>query len=232
LIVLCGSASGPVTEAKLDRPNYGIMLSPSTWRRPWREHWAADNDAWANRNDLGWWEREGETAWFRMLDKIAPSIWPSSPDRGSISRPLFAVIPDVVFDWNRTLERAHHYLPELRAREIPAAVALQDGAEKDGYEAAASLDTPAVFLGGSTRQQFQSGGWKWQQLEPIRQRFWREWLHVGRVNGPCQIRECLRVGVDSVDGTGWARFSRKMMPALTAALDGRYQAEQLRMPLH
>lgn len=150
-----------------------------------------------------------------MLDKIAKSG----------KAPLFAILPDVPFDWKRTLERAWHYQDELRRREITPALALQDGCNSESeYSEIARLDCPALFVGGSTR-------WKWLNVEPLRERFWNEWFHVGRVNGPRQIRECLRIGVDSCDGTGWARFSRKMVPPLLAALDGRYKAEQLRLML-
>lgn len=215
MIVLCGSASGPAVEAKLSRPNFGIMLSPSSWRTPWKPYWAADNDAYANRNDPGWWDRKGESAWFRMLDKIGQAE----------HQPLFAVLPDVVADWPRTLERAHIYKPELDARGITPALALQDGCNgSEQYRQARLVDAPAVFVGGSTR-------WKWLNVEPLRREFWQEWFHCGRVNGPRQIRECLRIGVDSVDGTGWAKHSRKMVPLLLAALDGRYQAENGRLPL-
>lgn len=221
MIILTGSASGPKRRelfAQMPR-NFGsgCMYGPASFCPPWTNWWALDNDAWSHRNDLEWWDREGETAWLKMLDKAAPFVC-----RGE---PIFAVLPDVVGDWDRTLERAHFYRQELRDRKITAAVALQNGCDdEEEYQNVLRLDCPAVFVGGTTR-------WKWLNVEPLRRRFEDKHLHVGRVNGPCQIRECIRVGVDSVDGTGWSRFSRKMLPPLLAALNGTYKAETGRLEI-
>ena len=204
MIVLLGSTSGPKARANFaGRNNIGILVSPEKWARPWTTHWACDNAAYPHRFDPDWWCRDGETRWYKMLDKI-PSDNP----------PMFVLLPDVVYDWQATLERAWKYLPELRARRLPVAVALQEGSEAD-LANALRLRPDVVFVGGDNR-------WKWRYAESICRYFQPRGIrvHVGRTSGPRRIRECLRIGADSCDGTGWIRYSEAMLPGLWRELDG------------
>jgi len=72
----------------------------------------------------------------------------------------------------------------------------------------------ALFVGGSTR-------WK---LGPhaatlIREAKWcAKWVHVGRVNTLRRIAWCKALGVDSIDGSGFARFTRARLLMGLAAL--------------
>lgn len=215
MIVLTGNVSRPKGSTYFDsRDDMGMMLSPSGWRYPHCRLYACDNDvygAWKRGEGPGWWKRDGEAAWLRMLDKIPQE-----------HKPLFVILPDAVGDWPTTIERAWFYLPELRDRGLSVALALQDGAV---LEAAAMLYPHWFFVGGTT-------AWKWANAERI-----VKWghasfgikTHVGRAGGVNRVRECLRIGADSCDGSQWLTFSRAVMPGLTAVLDRR--EAQMRLSL-
>lgn len=48
---------------------------------------------------------------------------------------------------------------------------------------------------------------------------WRgKWVHVGRVNTLRRFAWCEALGVDSIDGSGFARFTRTRLPMGMAAL--------------
>lgn len=214
IIILFGSGSGPKRERYIgDRQNLGILLSPSTWRTPWAQWWACDNDAFVNRNDKGWWKREGETSWRRMLDKIDTA--------SAATPPLFVLCPDVVYDWDRTLERYQRLRSEIVGRALPIAIALQDGAEND-LGTVAALAPNWVFVGGSVV-------WKWKYADTICEYFHScdIRVHVGRASGPRRVQECIRIGADSCDGTGWMRYADKMLPGLWRVLDGTNPQEVL-----
>jgi hypothetical protein len=206
-IVLFGSASGPKLRRYWgDRTNLGILTAPLAWRTPWCRWWACDNDVFSHRDDPGWWKRKGESNWLRMLDKI-DALAPAHP-------PMFVLTPDVVCDWPRTRERFARYRDELRCRSLPPAIALQDGSERD-FDAVARLGPSCVFVGGSVE-------WKWRHAEAICDYFHLRDIrvHVGRASGPWRVRECMRIGADSCDGTGWGRYADKMLPGLWRVLDG------------
>lgn len=178
----------------------GLMIGPHRgWRVPWCD-FAADNNVYANRLDPGWWFRDGQTRWYRMVEKI------SNLDR----RPRFVVVPDVVADWSLTVEMAEVYAPHLRRFDLPFAIALQDGAD---FEEALRFDPAAVFVGGST-------AWKWGNVGRIVDFFADRgiWIHVGRVNSTKRILLCRSYGVSSCDGSGFVRFKARMLPRLEAGV--------------
>lgn len=200
MIVMVGNVGRPKWEPLFARYPLGMMVSPLGWQKPWCEFYACDNDAFSHSHLSGWWEAEGETAWFKMLDRLA-----------EYAPPMFVLLPDVVGDWKATVERSSRYLPELRRRGLPAALALQDGCD---FKEAAQMETETVFIGGSTE-------WKVAHIEPACRFFQPRGakVHVGRVNGRRRLQACLRCGVDSCDGTGWNRFSDLMLPRLGKTLN-------------
>ena len=178
---------------------------------------AFDNDNFGAhlRGATNWWEEQGERLWLRMLDKILGSC-----------DPLFVLLPDVVANWGATLERAHRYQGEVKTRDLPIAVALQDGCD---LEDVLALAPDYVFVGGTTR-------WKWTQLPAIVKFAARHNIkvHVGRTGGRNRIRECLRLGVDSCDSTGFAKFWNIDMNWLPHELDNCDQQtcfDQMYLPL-
>ena len=48
-------------------------------------------------------------------------------------------------------------------------------------------------------------------------------MHVGRVNALQRIRWCMALGVDSIDGSGFACFTGARLPMGVAALTGPTQ---------
>jgi hypothetical protein len=110
----------------------------------------------------------------------------------------FVTVPDVVGAARRTLEVFDHWRPKLAG--WPLALACQDGQE--------SLPIPwgniaAVFIGGSTN--WKCGPHATHVIKAAQAM--GIWTHVGRVNDPGRFAHFDGLGVDSIDGTGLARYS-------------------------
>lgn len=110
---------------------------------------------------------------------------------------LFATAPDVVGDAATTLARSGPWLRVIRDLGMPAALVAQDGLE--------ALPVPwgefdALFIGGSTEWKL-SGEARYLIAEAKKR---SKWVHVGRVNSQKRLAYCIKLGVDSVDGTEWA----------------------------
>ena len=209
MIALLGSGYGPEkTALATTRKDIGSLISP---KQPGNKTpiYACDNDVYNNRNDPEWWCREGEKRWLKMLDTISGE-----------HLPLWAALPDVYGDWLRTLERGWHYREELLSRGIRVAIALQNGI--GDWSEALALSPDAVFVGGSTE-------WKWKYAEEICAYFQPRgiWVHIARVSGYLKARESLRIGADSIDGTGWMRNPGRNLPELLQELDGTHSQMRL-----
>jgi hypothetical protein len=93
----------------------------------------------------------------------------------------------------------------------PIALVAQDGQERlpvpwDHFE--------ALFVGGST--QWKLGPHATALIRQAKRR--GKWVHVGRVNTVRRITWFKALDVDSIDGSGFARFTRARLPMGTAAL--------------
>lgn len=168
-----------------DHPNLGRLVTPrSKHRLAWtdaRRDWACDNDAY-----LAW----DHDAYVRMLDDVY---------RAPTDRLKFITAPDVVADWPATVDLFRHWWRSVE-RVGPVAIVLQDGATASSVPWDA-ID--AVFVGGTTE-------WKMNRDAEalILEARWREkWVHVGRVNTWRRLKWARSHGVDSVDGTKYARFT-------------------------
>lgn len=192
MIYLTSNIGGTTRRAAYEQnPKLGLLLSPLGWRAPWCPLWACDNDVFAGK-----WN---EASWLKMLDKAA-----------KFHPPLFCILPDVVGDWNTTLERGCQYRPEVESRNLRVAIALQDGCN---WKEVADFAPFAVFVGGTTR-------WKWENVPRIVSMFQNKaWVHVGRVNGENRTRYCRKLGVDSCDGTGLARHFDCQLPRILRGLN-------------
>ena len=117
-------------------------------------------------------------------------------------KPLWAIVPDVPGDAARTLDRWTQYATTLR--DIPAALAVQDGMEVDDVKALAH-QPQVIAVGGTTE-------WKWRTVERWAAAFPR--VHLLRCNSPARLYELEAMGVESCDGTGWSRGDRKQTAGL------------------
>lgn len=175
------SESLDVCEAEIGLP-VEQLLTPLTRRALQRpgKRFAIDNGAFARFNSAG----------FRGLLKRLES-------ERKLCR--FVAVPDVVGSARRTLEAFEFWHVELV--HWPLAFVCQDGQEH--------LPIPwdrikAIFIGGSTE-------WKCSRfaVECIKTaQTLDKWTHVGRVNTPGRFKFFEDLGVNSIDGTGIARYSR------------------------
>lgn len=110
----------------------------------------------------------------------------------------FLVVPDVVADARRTLEVFDHWKYSLTG--WPLALCAQDGLE---HQPIPWKQLAAIFIGGTTE-------WKLGQHARAVIRAAQaigKWVHVGRVNTPARFEYFESLGVDSIDGTGLARYT-------------------------
>lgn len=111
---------------------------------------------------------------------------------------LFVTAPDVVGSARRTMEVFERWKDRLDG--WPIALAMQDGQEDLSIPWG---DIKAIFIGGSTN---------WKLSECAAQcikaaQALDKWVHVGRVNDPARFSHFEQLGVDSIDGSGIARYS-------------------------
>ena len=168
----------------------GQLLSPLTrykLRNP-NKPWAIDNGAFAGFDAM---------AFLALLKR----------EEHHRDRCLFVNAPDVVGSARRTLEVFHYWKDQLAG--WPIALACQDGQE---HLPIPWDDIAAVFIGGSTN-------WKCShhatQIIQAAHAIGGKWIHVGRVNHPARFEHFKQAGVDSIDGTGIARYSH-MREAIAA----------------
>jgi hypothetical protein len=161
----------------------GQLLTPLTryqLRDPARK-WAMDN---------GFFAQAKIDAYLALLER----------EKHHQENCLFVTLPDVVGCARRTLEvfEIWRKRPELQGWKL--ALVCQDGQE---HLPIPWDDIAAVFIGGST-------GWKCgdHAAHIIKAaKALGMWAHVGRVNGPERWDHFEKLGADSVDGTGIARYS-------------------------
>jgi hypothetical protein len=192
----------PVTERTREAfgPNVGRLLTPRHFPSALETvergiPIAADNDAFSEFN---------ETRYLAMLEALAPVA----------ERLRFVTAPDVVGEARPTLERFAVWGPELRRRGFAAGLVGQDGM------------TPATVPWGSFDAFFVGGSTEWKLGAEARElcQIARElglWVHVGRVNSLKRCRLAEDMGADSVDGSGWVKFKREMLPRWSRFEAGR-----------
>jgi hypothetical protein len=107
---------------------------------------------------------------------------------------LFATAPDVVGNWEATLERSLPWSDRLRGVGVPAAIVGQDGA-CDNSVPWDAFDV--LFLGGTT--EWKLGADAAELVACAKRR--GLWVHMGRVNSLKRLRYADAIGCDSADGT-------------------------------
>lgn len=174
----------------------GQLLTPLTryrLRDPSRP-WAIDNGAFAGFE---------EKAFLALLKR----------EEHHRENCLFVTAPDVVGSARRTLEVFEHYRPKLEGWKV--ALAMQDGQEHLPIPWA---DIEAIFVGGSTN-------WKVSDNAAhciAAAKALGKWVHVGRVNDAARWDHFEKLGADSIDGTGLARYTH-----MRQGIAGRDNQEKL-----
>lgn len=176
----------------------GHLYSPGAQRGPWPWFpYALDNGAFAcwkekgnTFNDAKWAVVEG--AWQRLI------VWAQVVPM----KPLWAIVPDVPGNAERTLERWWEFAPALTT--VPRALAVQDGMTPADV-LALDVQPDVIAVGGST-------DWKWSTVAQWAAAFPR--VHLLRCNAPTRLCELEALGVESTDGTGWNRGDRKQTAGL------------------
>ena len=177
----------------------GVLMGPSYFRKVPKDPWmpyALDNDAFTCWRDKTEWDAQ---AWMDML-------WQA---RMTGLKPLWAAIPDVVTDRERTLENWPKFSPAVRVLGWSCAFCVQNGMTPDDVP----NDADVIFVGGSD-------GWKFPNLPMWTSHFPR--VHCARVNSSAMFEACERLGCESVDGTGWFRdpSDPTKIPAIQRFIEG------------
>lgn len=160
----------------------GWLVGPTGMLKTKLREWmpfALDNDAFSAWSKGTSWN---ESLWMSMLDTL-------KHDTEFV--PRWVLVPDTVADRDDTLRKWEKYSKIASQFGWPLAFAVQDGMTPSDVP-----DDCVVFVGGTTK-------WKWDTLE-----MWTSLgrrVHVGRVNEVPKLRLCEKLGVESVDGTGWMR---------------------------
>lgn len=154
-------------------PAQGNVIPEGAW-------WAADN----GRFGKGW---PGAEKWRNWLQDTG--------SRYGTDRCLWAVAPDTPMDAAATLTESTPWLAKIRALEMPAAFAAQDGSEAPGMIPWDELDV--LFLGGSTEWKTGAGAAA-VAAEALRR---GKQVHMGRVNSSWRLWLADQYGCVTADGT-------------------------------
>lgn len=162
----------------MHNPNMGNRILPGKW-------WAADNGCFSSDTEK---RKQGVFNWEKF------KRWFTSLDDETLSRCLFAVVPDMPFDGDETIKRFHEWKTKMRTLGVPLAFVTQDGM---GAEDVPWGDIDALFVGGST--EWKTGNESAALIAEAKRR--RKWVHMGRVNSLQKLRTAASLGCDSADGT-------------------------------
>lgn len=186
----------------------GHLYSPGAQRGPYEWlPYALDNGAfaaWDQKNNIWHEDRWIEHKWKILL------MWASVatiPRNGGYVKlpPLWAIVPDVPGNSDRTLERWERYATYVqREFGFPLAIAVQDGMTPDIVRSL-SPAPDVICVGGTTE-------WKWATVEMWAQEFKR--VHLLRCNLIERVIYLEGLGVESCDGTGWNKGHRDRTQAL------------------
>ncbi len=190
--------------AQAARGSLGFLNSPRSGNTPanvfqYVQTWAADNDCFQGLN---------RPAYDRMLttwQRVRPG-------------PLWVNAPDVVADAVTTLASFEEWEPILHGMGYPVSLVLQDGQE--------NLPVPwnrleAVFVGGSTAWKLSDHA---AELCADANRRGK-WVHMGRVNSQRRMVIAARFGCHSIDGSGFSRWKKLIVPGVRWLRQACWQAQ-------
>lgn len=200
MLYLATSPNEPAVADLLNRRRIGLMCQPASNRTRSGWIWAADNGCFNETWKPDVWER-----WLRFG-------WPRTGC-------LFATTPDVVSDYEATLELFEEYSPTIRGARYPVAFVAQDGQPPDGVPWS-QID--CLFIGGSDEYKMGDDAFALAQRARAREK----WVHVGRVNS-WKRYQAWAAHADSCDGTFLAFGPRNNIPKLMRWVDGYDRNPQL-----
>lgn len=167
----------------------GWLMGPTWWKNPRRDiSFALDNDAFQSYHNGTPYDY---AAWGKFLKRVSETGL----------EPLWAAVPDVVADRQKTLEQWAMFNCVVSGDfGWQTALVVQDGMTMIDVE---RCQPDVVFVGGTTE-------WKWQTAHVWCQNFPR--VHIGRVRSR-RLSYCEQIGAESCDGSGWFRESYRGRPA-------------------
>jgi hypothetical protein len=210
-MILLVSNSKNRVETPSDQIHVGDFISPRQYKLTGTTpFWAADNDAFSGFDS---------DRYLRMLDAAAEAE----------VAPQWITVPDVVGDHDRTMEMWHKWKGKLLERNLPPAFVLQNGIEDYlDYHLTQWSDwilppeAACYFIGGDNHFKFSkvvefitgmsNGGFN-VDGNP-------KWMHMGRVNSVRRMNWAKKMGCDSCDGSGMARFTTSVLHPMIRALKG------------
>jgi hypothetical protein len=168
-------------QEELGAPVEQLLTPLSRFERQYAdEHFAIDNGAFS---------RFDRTSFESLLER----------EKNAKHLCRFVAAPDVVGSARRTLELFEYWYPRIAGR-WPVAFVAQDG-QQDLPIPWHLLDV--IFIGGTTAFKMSAAA-----VEIIKcAQGLGKWVHVGRVNTPGRFEYFEWLGVDSIDGTGLARYT-------------------------
>lgn len=138
-----------------------------------------------------------ESRYLSMIDKITVPV-------------LWITLPDKVADPHKTNELWDEWINYV---DHPLAYVGQDGCE--------DLEIPweymtCFFIGGTTDWKLSNAAADLAKEANLK----NKWVHMGRVNSDKRLSHAYRIGCDSVDGTGYSKFSKKELLKGLLHIDG------------
>jgi hypothetical protein len=198
----------------------GMVTSPPQGNRiPPGAVFMADNGRYSEKTDDRGRQLVGDDSpgWpghAKYLTWLRRKVLPRAADC------LFTVAPDQPFDMAATLGLAELWLPYLRRLGLPAALALQNGAENMTIRWA---DLDVACIGGSYEwKRSPAAAWLIREARAHGVR-----SHILRMNSGKAIRLAWGMDADSCDG-GYLRFPDTNLPKLLGWLDDiEYRGAQM-----
>ncbi len=158
----------------------GQLLTPLTQYRRWSETFSVDNGAYTR-------------FWFDKLRAIL------TREDGVKRKCLWVAVPDVVGSARRTMEVWKYRYEFIPDNGWPLALVVQDGAEDISIP---WEELACIFVGGTTTWKLSDNVVKIIKAAKIMNKH----VHIGRVNTPRRWNYFDKLGADTCDGSGFARF--------------------------
>lgn len=186
-MLLVSGATTTLRPYILERPDvFGTLVVPRDGNAlPEVGRWAADNGAFTGFEEI---------PFLAMLKRHSYAK----------DRCLFVACPDVVGHHRPTFELFQTWGRNLRAAGWPVAFIAQDGCRAGDVP---FDDIEALFIGGTTTYKLSSEAARCV----VAAHELGKWVHMGRVNTARRLHYAAVLGVDSVDGSGWSKWSKAML---------------------